>query len=207
MAQDTPAPSAAPPHPSRSDIAARTLALLHIPDTVNEARVRALLEPYGPLKKLTMRLDHQGAIIEFADVATVGKAALGLEGAEIAEGRRITVGSVAELMKEKGEVRRDRLPVGQPKKEAETKPIQSSGVIRRPVQTAGRRGGKGGLGLKKSGGGLGGPRAAGDGTATTTPTTNGEAGSAADGDVVMGATAETGKAKSNADFKAMFLKG
>ena len=153
-----------------------------------------------------MRLDHQGAIVEFADVSTVGKAALGLEGAEIAEGRRITVGSIAELMKEKGEVRRDRLPAGPPKKDGETKVIQSSGVIRRPVQTTGRRGGRGGLGLKKSGGGLGGPRAAGDGT-TAAPTTNGDAGPAADGDTVMGASAETtGKVKSNADFKAMFLK-
>ncbi|MCJ1435426.1 Splicing factor [Xylographa pallens] len=206
IAQAAAASSTATPHPSRSDIAARTLALLHIPDTVNEARVRALLEPYGPLKKLTMRLDHQGAIVEFADVSTVGKAALGLEGAEIAEGRRITVGSIAELMKEKGEVRRDRLPVGPPKKDGETKVIQSSGVIRRPVQTTGRRGGRGGLGLKKSGGGLGGPRAAGDGT-TTAPTTNGDAGPATDGDIVMGASAEaTGKVKSNAEFKAMFLK-
>ncbi|MCJ1319728.1 Splicing factor [Xylographa vitiligo] len=202
IAQATTTPSA---HPSRSDIAARTLALLHIPDTVNEARVRALLEPYGPLKKLTMRLDHQGAIVEFADVSTVGKAALGLEGVEIVEGRRITVGSIAELMKEKGEVRRDRLPVGQPKKDGETKVLQSSGVIRRPVQTTGRRGGRGGLGLKKSGGGLGGPRATGDGT-TTAPMTNGDAGPATDGDTVMGASAETGKVKSNADFKAMFLK-
>ncbi|MCJ1381882.1 Splicing factor [Xylographa soralifera] len=197
--------STAASHPSRSDIVARTLALLYIPDTVNEARVRALLEPYGPLKKLTMRLDHQGAIVEFADVSAVGRAALGLEGVEIAEGRRITVGSVAELMKEKGEVRRDRLPVGQPKKDGETKVIQSSGVIRRPVQTTGRRDGRGGLGLKKSGGGLGGPRAAGDG-GTTAPATNGDAGPATDGDTVMGATAETGKVKSNADFKAMFLK-
>ncbi|MCJ1282823.1 Splicing factor [Xylographa opegraphella] len=202
IAQAATAPSTVTSHPSRSDIAARTLALLHVPDTVNETRVRALLEPYGSLKKLTMRHDHQGAIVEFADVSSVGKVALGLEGVEIAEGRRITVGSVAELMQEKGEVRRDRLPIGQLKKEGDAKMIQSSGVIRRPVQTTGRRGGRGGLGLKKSGGGLGGPRAAGDGAATT----NGDAGPATDGDTVMGASAEAGQVKTNADFKAMFLK-
>ncbi|MCJ1471572.1 Splicing factor [Lambiella insularis] len=194
------APTIFHPTPNREEIASRTLALLHIPDTVNEARVRALVEPFGPLKKVTMHLNHQGAIIEYADVASVGKAALALEGAEIAPGRKVSVGTVAELMREKGEVRSDRIVVGGGTREGD-KGLLTSGVIRRPGQQ-GRRWGRGGLGLKRSGVGLGGARAG-----------DGEAGKEAEG-VKSGETEaeasggeEKVKAKSNADFKAMFLKG
>jgi squamous cell carcinoma antigen recognized by T-cells 3 len=65
-----------------------------------------------------------------------------------------------------------------------------AGPISRPSQGSGRRGGKGGLGFKRGGGGFGGPRA-----------TEGGSGKEASID------SEKKPAKSNADFKAMFLKG
>lgn len=175
------------------------------------------MEPYGAVVKITLRHDHQGAIIEFADLAGAGKAALGLDGYEILPGRKIGVGTVGEMMKEKAEWRSDRIRVGgvagkkekekekgKDKGEEETKKaLQAGAVIRRPGQTTARGGRRGGLGMKRGGMGLNGSRASGD----------------AGGDADKGAKAETyeslvegkekekGGTKSNADFKAMFLKG
>ncbi|KAF2790477.1 hypothetical protein K505DRAFT_327550 [Melanomma pulvis-pyrius CBS 109.77] len=80
----------------------RSIALLNVPDTVNDARIRALVEPYG-YKKITLMPQHQGAIIEFTTVEGVGKAQLALEGIEITEGRRIRIGTVPELKHSKAE--------------------------------------------------------------------------------------------------------
>ncbi|KAL6721456.1 Splicing factor [Lecanora helva] len=189
------AASPTPPAAERSkyaEIQARTVALLNIPDTINEARIRALAEPYGELVKVSLRLDHQGVLVEYKDEGSAGKASLGLEGQEIAPGRQIGVGTVDDLKRQKGEHRSDRIVVGAAKKDA-TK-LQGPTLVRRPNQPGARRGGKGGLGFKRSGVGLSGDRAMKDG----------EGGEAA----VNGedeSLAEKGKAKSNADFKAMFL--
>ncbi|KAI9817046.1 MAG: Splicing factor [Thelocarpon impressellum] len=182
--------------PSRDEIQARTLALTNIPDTVNDARVRALLEPYGPLTKISLRHDHQGAIVEFADTADAGKAALGVEGVEIAPGRKIGVGTVREMMAHKAEVRSDRIQPGGPKKAAGGL-LQQSGPIRRPDQAGARRGGKGGLGLKRGGGGLGGGRARAGESSTVA--------AEAPADSAASSGAGEGK-KSNADFRALFAK-
>ena len=93
----TPDPSSATTADTRRE---RTIALLNIPDTVNDARVRALVEPYGALRKIILRPDHQGAIIEFQSVQDVGKAALALEGREIVAGKaKIAVGTVEEMLR------------------------------------------------------------------------------------------------------------
>ncbi|CAK7268534.1 Splicing factor [Sporothrix epigloea] len=86
----------------------RTFALLGIPDTVNISRVRALLKPHGHITKLVLRADHGGAIVEFADAATAGKAQLALEGAQLDQ-HALRTGTVAQLFKEKAQVRTDRL--------------------------------------------------------------------------------------------------
>lgn len=85
-------------------VADRTIALLNIPDTVTDARIRTLVSTY-PYKKITLMPQHGGAIVEFADVASVGKASLALEGMEM-DGRKIRVGTVAELKKEKAEFKK-----------------------------------------------------------------------------------------------------
>lgn len=193
--------SAASPAPSTnsagqskfSEIQSRTLALLNIPDTVNDARIRALTEPYGELVKVSLRPNHQGAIIEYKNEASVGKASLALEGHEIAPERQIRVGTVSDMNQQKAEYRSDRIPVGAAAKTTNAQ-LQGPAPIRRPGQPGTRRGGKGGLGIKRGGVGLSGSRAMTDGEgkhAETKGTGEGE---------------ETGKAKSNADFKAMFLK-
>ena len=179
-----------------SEIQSRTLALLNIPDTLNDARVRALVEPYGELVKISLRPNHQGAIIEYKDEASVGKSSLALDGHEIAPERKIRVGTINELNKQQAEYRSDRLPVGAAAKTTNAQ-LQGPVSIRRPGQPGGRRGGKGGLGIKRGGVGLSGSRATNDGEREEEKEMNG----AAEGD-----GEEKAKAKSNAEFKAMFLK-
>ena len=130
--------------------------MLNVPDTVNDARIRLLTEPYGELVKILLRPDHQGAIVEYKDQASVGKASLGLEGHEIAQGRYLSVGTVQDLKQQKEEVRTDKL-TARPKKNVTALPTPSQ--VRRPGMGAGRRGGKGGLGVKRGGVGLDGDRA------------------------------------------------
>ncbi len=192
--------SAASPAPSTnsagqskfSEIQSRTLALLNIPDTVNDARIRALTEPYGELVKVSLRPNHQGAIIEYKNEASVGKASLALEGHEIAPERRIRIGTVSEMNQQKAEYHSDRIPVSTAAKSTNVQ-LQGPVPVRRPGQLGMRRGGKGGLGIKRGGVGLSGPRATNDGEGK---------------DARMNETEGEGKGKvkSNADFKAMFLK-
>ena len=176
-----------------SEIQSRTLALLNIPDTVNDARIRALTEPYGELVKVLLRPNHQGAIIEYKNEASVGQASLALEGHEIAPEKKLRIGTVSELNQQKAEHRNDRISFGAAAKTTNAQ-LQGPTQIRRPGQPGIRRGGKGGLGIKGGGVGLSGSRATNDGKgkyAEMNGTGEGE---------------EKGKAKSNADFKALLLK-
>ncbi|SLM33951.1 RNA recognition motif domain [Lasallia pustulata] len=185
------------------EIQSRTIALLNIPDTVNDARIRAIVEPYGPLVKVVLRPDHQGAIIEFKDVMDAGKAALGLDGLEIASGRKIGVGSVREMLKQKAEWKTDRIGVTSKKdKSGNAMTMPPTAPVRRPNQLGARRGGRGGLGFKRGGVGLSGSRGTQDGPGAVVMDGR------ISGDVndAGNAGGQETKAKSNADFKAMFLK-
>lgn len=175
-----------------AEIQSRTVYLLNIPDTVNEARIRTLAEPYGEIVKVSLRLDHQGARLEYKDVRSAGNASLGLEGQEIAPGRRIGVGTEEEMKQQKAEYRSDKIVVGAAKKEAVK--LQGAAPVRRPNQPVSRRG-KGGLGFKKAGVGLSGERGIIEGVGKEEEMNGDQQGDE-----------EKAKAKSNADFKAMFLK-
>lgn len=129
--------------------AARTLGLTNVPDTVNDARIRALVEPYGALVKVILRPDHQGAIVEFVDVNVAGKASLELEGQEIAPGRPLHVGTVPEMLKQSAEKKSTR--TAQPNQPKEKNGgFLAPGPVRRPQQP-GARGRRGGLGVKRGG--------------------------------------------------------
>jgi len=183
-------------HPTKAEIAARTIAIMNIPDTVNDARVRALAEPYGAIVKFTLRPDHQGAIIEYSDVAAAGRASLGLENHEIVPGRKLRTGRVKDLFQEKSEIRTDRIQTGTGAK----KPPAATGSgfmqptipVRRP-----------GSGIR---GGLGTKRGLGYSPALAKKPSSGEEHANGNG---TGADENEKKVqpKSNADFKAMFLKG
>lgn len=185
------AASPTPPAPNKSEIQARTIGLLNIPDTVNDARIRAIAEPYGEIVKISLRPNHQGAILEYKVVSSVGKASLGLEGHEIVPGRYISIGTVGEMMRQKAEKRSDRIVIGS--KTSNAALAKSAAPVRRPAQPQARRGGKGRLGIKKGGVGLSGDRATKDGQGKEMEVNGSAAG------------AEEGKSKSNADFKAMML--
>ena len=163
----------------------RTLALMNVPDIVTPARIEKLLEPYGAIKKLTLRPDHAGAIVEFAEEKSVHSASLGVSGTEI-DGSTIRTGTVKELLEQapmKRELRLDQKKSDAAKKTAATNPFANS-LIRRPGDKSKALGGKGrgNLGSMKSGFGHG---------ASSTPGKTGEA-------------AKTGF-KTNEDFRAMFL--
>lgn len=166
--------------PTAQEISARTIALLGLPDTVNDARVRALVEPLGTIVQLVLQPAHGGAKIEFADAASAGKAALQLNSMEF-EGQKLRTGSLEELRHAKAERRADRIVYGSKNQKSKgaspDKLMPPPTSIRRP--TLGKSGPKRGLGFA--------PRK----TAATA-----EKGTDANGTVTK---------KSNADFKAMFL--
>jgi RNA recognition motif-containing protein len=120
---------------------ARTVALMNVPDTVNDSRIKELAEKLGgPLVKVSLRPDHQGAILEYVDERDAGKAHLQLDGYEIAPGRTLRVGPVREMLQKKAEFKNSRILTG--------KALQSA-PIKRPVQQTGRGGGR--LGQKRGG--------------------------------------------------------
>ncbi|KAI1770618.1 hypothetical protein F4818DRAFT_432116 [Hypoxylon cercidicola] len=175
----------------------RTMAIMNVPDTVNDARIRAIVENYGEIVKLVLRPDHQGALIEFADVATVGRVSLALEGYEIAPGRKLRTGRMKDLLKEKGEVRQDKIVTGKGKGKAASNDSSTGGSkpasfmpppqnVRRPaLGRAGTKRGIGFIGSKNN-----------NKESHETTTANG-----------VGAAGKPKSNKSNADFKAMFLSG
>ena len=125
------------------DRSARTIALMNVPDTVNDSRIKELAEKHGgPLVKVSLRPDHQGAIIEYVNERDAGKAQLQLAGYEIAPGRTLRVGPVRELFKERAEIRNSRIVTGKAL-------LQSAAPIKRPAQQSGRGGGH--LGQKRGG--------------------------------------------------------
>ncbi|KAI9647808.1 Splicing factor [Ciborinia camelliae] len=181
--------------PSKPESSNRTVTLLNVPDTVNDARIRAIAEPFGNITKVVLRPDHQGAIIEYEDVASAGKAALSLENHEIAPGRKLRTGGMKDLFAHSSEIKSDRIVIGQNGKKDKEKGgtrttntststfMQPSAPIRRPGG-----GGRGGLGQKRGLGFSAAKKVRADSDAK--PST---------------ASSEDHTAKSNADFKKMFL--
>jgi squamous cell carcinoma antigen recognized by T-cells 3 len=188
---------------------------MNIPDTMNDARIRAMVEPYGALVKVILRPDHQGAIVEFVDVNDAGKASLALEGVEVEAGRKIRVGDVGEMLKMAPETRTDRIVVGgggggaqkgvlTDKSGPSKASLQPTAFIRRPgnAGAGAGRGRRGGLGFSSR------PRAkdgekegGGEGEQKDTDGVDGGPTAAVD-------AKEDGKAKkSNQDFRAMILGG
>ncbi|KAM0497530.1 hypothetical protein ACHAP8_006694 [Fusarium lateritium] len=168
--------------PTAAEISAKTIALMGLPDTVNDARIRSLIEPFGAIIKMTAKPGNGGAEIEFADAAMAGKASLQLNSMEF-EGHKLRTGTPDELRKSKAEFIPDRIITGRKNKDQEHKSnvpgasstmfIPSATAVRRPV--LGKPGPRRGLGFK----------------AGSKPTQNDES--------------DTPAKKSNADFKAMFL--
>lgn len=181
------AATASPPPPSFEQIKKKTLGIMNLADTVNDTRLRTLFEPFGPLRKVTLRPDHQGAIVEYENVADAGKATLAMDRSNL-DGMNIEIGELADLMKR------------QPEKKI-TKGFQKAAPVLVPASVrnpafAGR------------GGGAGQKRRTGLGFVGAVSKNN--ASNSKDGDVEMknagnGEEKQPVHGRSNEDFKKMFL--
>lgn len=189
-------PPAAASAPSFDSIKKKTLGIMNIADTVNDTKIREMFEKYGPLRKVALRPDHQGAIVEFESVADAGKATLALDGCELA-GKRIAIGSLPDLMKQKPEVKQTKgfATLGK-KEESKGAFFAAPPSVIRSSAGAGR-GQKRRVGLGFTGS-IGRPKVATGGGE--------EAKKNSEGDALMTDGEAAKPAKSNADFKAMFLR-
>jgi RNA recognition motif-containing protein len=175
----------------------RTIAIMGLPDTVNTARLESLIEKHtsgAAIKKLTLRTDHAGAIVEFVDEKGAGVAGMAMDGLNV-DGKKISLGSVAELLKQAPVEKASEVGGGKKKPGLGF----GAGVVQRPRA-------------------LGGPKARLGGPHTTKPVAAGKAKSKGWSKDAMevevptnGAngsnSADEKKNKSNAEFRDMFLKG
>ncbi|KAK4938234.1 Splicing factor [Elasticomyces elasticus] len=117
----------------------RTVALSDVPDTVNESRIKAMAENIGPVRKVVLKTNHQGAIIEFDKVPDAGRAMIELDGHEIDPGRRIRVRTEKEMLQQKAEHKQETFV----KRPAANRPttVPAAGAVRRPMQPGARKGG------------------------------------------------------------------
>lgn len=117
----------------------RTVAICDVPDTVNESRIRARAEKIGPVRKVVLKTNHQGAVIEFDNIPDAGRAMIELDGYEIDPGRRIRVTTEKEMLQQKPEHKQEQFV----KRPVANRPatVSAAGAVRRPVQPGARKGG------------------------------------------------------------------
>lgn len=223
--QPSDAPGERDSKPTASDIAARTIAVLNVPDTMTDARLRAVLASAAApeMVKLVLHPQHGGAVVEFADAATAGRAALVVDGLEVDvpgggvgdAKRKLRTGTVAELFRAKGERRVDRvdLPVHVPASAfapghgpqsgsgaaGEKKGGAAAADLMPPPPLVVRR-------PQPQGGGRAGPRRVFGFMGGVAAAAAKKAGGEAEAGMSNG-DAKAGGGKSNADFKKMFLSG
>ncbi|KAI1291587.1 putative pre-mRNA splicing factor [Xylaria venustula] len=135
--------------PTPAEIQARTIAIMNIPDTINDARVRALADKYGSIVKLVLRPDHAGATVEYIDASMAGQAALGLEGFEIEPNHKLRTGSTKQLFESRSTQQRTQQQADNNKAPKAFMPPPPT--VRRPVLGRGgaRRGGLGFVAVAK----------------------------------------------------------
>ncbi|KAK0251712.1 hypothetical protein B0A54_17295 [Friedmanniomyces endolithicus] len=177
--------------PAATDDAFRTakerkIAIFNLPDTVNDARIRAAMEEYGPITKIQLRRQDNGAIVEFSNVKDAFNVRQGVECKGLGDG--VKTGDVADLLKKvKG---RQAEGGGGGFGAGGVGGSLRPGAVSRPGQQRGG-GRRGGLGFKR-GGGYGSSVKAEDGGSVMVEDGAGEA-----------AGASNGAGKSNAAFRAM----
>lgn len=94
-----PTAAAANTDESYKTVRERKIAIFDIPDTVNDARIRAAMERYGPITKIQMRREIRGAIVEFVDVKAAFNVRQGVDVSALGEGVR--TGDVGDLLQRK----------------------------------------------------------------------------------------------------------
>jgi RNA recognition motif-containing protein len=169
---------------SHKTIRERKVAIFNLPDTVNDARVRAAMEQYGPLTKIQMRRNIQGAIIEFTNLKDAFNVRQGVDVSNLGPG--VVTGDVGDLLVKKKTREAAAPAAGAGAGAGSIGPL--SMVPTSIAKSLGGRG-RGGLGMKRGGAG----HASNIARPVELPKERKPSGAAADG---------TGK--SNADFRKMF---
>ncbi|KAF2169289.1 hypothetical protein M409DRAFT_52548 [Zasmidium cellare ATCC 36951] len=135
----------------RLDAKERKVAILNLPDTVNDARIQTAMEHFGPVKKIQLRREKEGAIIEFENVNDAFKAKMGGDLSSL--GPQARIGPVSTLMKI-GTFSHEHKKLNG----SGAAPSSGSALAFVPASTSrpgrGRGGRRGGLGFKARGGGF-----------------------------------------------------
>lgn len=113
----------------------RTVYIVGVPDTVNEARLRRLAERHGRVTKCVLKTTHQGAVLEYASEAESGEAALALEKLEIDPGRFLRVVDEPEMKAQPPERKVDGVV---PRARTTTMNNLAATVVKRPSQPTAR---------------------------------------------------------------------
>lgn len=155
----------------------RKIAILNLPDTVNDARILAAMETYGQVVKIQLRREQEGAIVEFQTLRDAFNVRQGVDVSTL--GPEAKTGDVEELLakKRQGGAGAGGAGMGM----GGLRPA----VVSRPGQNRGGR--RGGLGFKRAAG------------AAKEEKSGGASGSGSGG----GSGAGAGAGKSNSDFRAM----
>lgn len=159
----------------------RTVAILGLPDTVNDARIQAHMSKYGPLRKIVMKREKNGALVEFVNLQDAGKVGMGIDCSAL--GPDVHVGEASSIAGR-----------SKPKSAAVVPAFAAPPTGMRPLQAGASRpkqagsGRRGGLGFKRGGG------------FSTARSTEGKGGAKAEED------GEKVKKGNNADFRALFEK-
>jgi squamous cell carcinoma antigen recognized by T-cells 3 len=123
----------------------RTVAISGVPDTVNDHRIRAVAEKIGAVRKVLLKIHHQGALIEFENAADAGRAMIELDNLEIDPGRHIQVTTEKEMMQQRAEVKTEQFSKRPPPSSLQA----GNAPVKRPTQPGARR--KGGhLGVRSA---------------------------------------------------------
>ncbi|KAL2418226.1 putative RNA-binding protein [Exophiala dermatitidis] len=143
-AQPSGSSTALPTKPERDPVSIeerrqRTVAICEVPDTVNESRIKAVAEKIGPVRKVLLKTNHQGALVEFETIPDAGRGMIELDGYEISPGRRIRVTTEKELFQMKPE-RKEEQFAKRPNQNQRPAPA-ANGPIKRPAQPGVRKGG------------------------------------------------------------------
>lgn len=118
----------------------RTVAMLGVPETVNDTRIKTFLEGHGTLVKFSVHRDKGGVLAEYADMRDAGKVGLGVDCSALGADCRIV--DPTEVIS-RGHAAADKRVV------AAFRPAQS--IVSRPG-VKGQGGRRGGLGFKRSSG-------------------------------------------------------
>lgn len=168
----------------------RKVALFNLPDTVNDARVIAVMERYGPLVKVQMRREKEGAILEYKDAKDAFNVKEGVDCSAL--GAEVASGEVYDLLKKtskrgfgaRGVSVASAAVGGTAGGSTAGSMAMRPAIVQRPGQPGATRGRKRGLGFRRGGYG----RAEAGGSEHADDRANG-----------------TG-AKSNADFRNLFVQ-